>query len=257
MHVIILCGGKGTRLREETEYKPKPMVEVGGRPIMWHIMQRYARYGHKDFVLPLGYKGDVIKQYFHEYHIRNTDFTVDLCTGQSTLHQSGAGKVDWNVTLCETGEDTMKGARIKRVARHLKGDRFMVTYGDGVADINIDDLLAFHTRHGKMGTFTGVRMPSRFGTVTTDEAGNITSWQEKPVLNQFTNCGFFVFERAFLDYLSEEDSCDLEKAPLERLAAEGQLAMYRHNGFWQCMDTLRDHQLLTELWDTGKAAWTL
>lgn len=255
MKVIILCGGKGTRLREETEYKPKPMVEIGGRPIMWHIMQRYAAFGHKDFVLPLGYKGDYIKQYFQDYKVRNADFTVDLATGQTTLHPGATKCTDWKVTLCDTGEDTMKGARIKRVAQHIDTDRFMVTYGDGVADVDIDALVAFHKRQGKMGTFTGVRMPSRFGTVSTDEQGNITDWQEKPVLNQYTNCGFFVFERAFLDYLSEDEECDLEKAPLERLAKEGQLAMYPHKGFWQCMDTLRDYQYLTELWDKGHTPW--
>ena len=255
MKVIILCGGKGTRLREETESKPKPMVEVGGRPIMWHIMQRYARYGHKEFVLPLGYKGEVIKQYFHEYRIRNADFTIDLSNGGINIHERSGHVTDWKVTLCDTGEDTMKGARIKRVARYLDGDRFMLTYGDGVADINIDELLAFHGSHGKMGTFTGVRMPSRFGAVNTDDSGNITSWQEKPVLNQFANCGFFVFERAFLEYLSEDEECDLEKEPMERLAREGQLAMFRHNGFWQCMDTLRDYQLLNSMWDSGERPW--
>ena len=254
MKVIIFCGGKGTRLREETGFKPKPMVEIGGRPIMWHIMSRYARYGFKEFVLPLGYRGDVIKQYFHDYKIRNSDFTIDLGSGDAVVHSSDAC-VDWKVTLCDTGEDTEKGARIKRVARHLGNSPFMAAYGDGVADIAIDKLVAFHKGQGKLGTFTGVRMPSRFGTVSTDDHGNIASWEEKPVLNQFTNCGFFVFEPDFLDYLSEEGACDLEKAPLERLAREGQLAMYRHTGFWQCMDTLRDYELLNGLWDKGSAPW--
>lgn len=254
MKVILFCGGKGTRLREETEFKPKPMVEIGNIPILWHIMHRYARYGFKEFVLPLGYRGEVIKQYFYDYKMRNSDFTIDLCSGDMTLHGTPL-PVDWKVTLCDTGEETQKGARIKRVEKHLGEGPFMVTYGDGVADIDIDDLLRFHKSHGKMGTFTGVRMPSRFGTVNTNERGDIESWQEKPVLNQFTNCGFFVFEQKFLEYLSEEESCDLEKAPLERLAAQGQLAMYRHNGFWQCMDTLRDYQLLNEIWEKGGAPW--
>ncbi len=255
MKAIIFCGGKGTRLREETEYKPKPMVEVGGRPILWHIMQRYARYGFKEFVLPLGYRGEVIKQYFHDYRIRNADFTVHLGSGKVEVHETDATPLDWKVTLCDTGEDTEKGARIKRVAQHLDGDRFMATYGDGVADMDIAKLLAFHKAHGKLVTFTGVRMPSRFGTVATDKSGNIKSWQEKPLLNQFTNCGFFVFERAFLDYLTTDEKCDLEKAPLERAAKEGQLAMYRHEGFWQCMDTLRDYQLLNKIWDSGNIPW--
>ena len=255
MKVILFCGGKGTRLREETEFKPKPMVEIGGRPILWHIMERYARFGFKEFVLPLGYRGAVIKQYFHDYKTCNSDFTIDLGTGDITTYNSAAC-IDWKVTLCDTGEDTEKGARIKRVARHLGGGPFMATYGDGVADIDIAALLRFHKSHGKLGTFTGVRMPSRFGTVSMREDGSVESWQEKPLLNQFTNCGFFVFEEAFLDYLSEEESCDLEKAPLERLAREGQLAMYRHEGFWQCMDTLRDYQLLNRIWDQGQAPWT-
>ena len=253
MKVIIMCGGKGTRLREETSVKPKPMVEIGGRPVLWHIMSIYARFGFKDFVLPLGYKGEVIKQYFHDYNIRNTDFTVELKSGTIISHPGHVE--DWRVTLCDTGQETLKGGRIKRVAKDIDSDRFMVTYGDGVADIDIDDLLRFHKSHGQIATFTGVRMPSRFGTVNTNERGEIESWQEKPVLNQFTNCGFFVFEPAFLEYLTEDEHCDLEKAPLERLAREGQLAMYRHTGFWQCMDTLRDHQLLTELWESGKRPW--
>ena len=254
MKVVILCGGKGTRLREETEFKPKPMVEIGGQPILWHIMSIYARYGFKDFVLPLGYKGEVIKQYFHDFRMRHADFTVDLSTGETVYHPT-AGSTDWRVTMSDTGQETLKGARIKRIAQHLDGDRFMVTYGDGVSDINICDLLDFHLSSGKLGTFTGVRMPSRFGAVTTDVDGNILSWQEKPMLDEYINCGFFVFERKFLDYLSEDPSCDLEKEPLTRLAAEGQLAMYRHTGFWHCMDTLRDSQELNAMWNRGQAPW--
>ncbi|MDR2489224.1 MAG: glucose-1-phosphate cytidylyltransferase [Desulfovibrio sp.] len=254
MKVIIFCGGKGTRLREETEFKPKPMVEIGGRPILWHIMERYAKFGFKDFILPLGYRGSVIKQYFHDYKICNSDFTIDLGTGDIMAY--GDAALDWKVTLCDTGEETEKGARIKRVAKHLGSGSFMATYGDGVADIDIAALLHFHKSHGKLVTFTGVRMPSRFGTVSMNKDGSVKSWQEKPMLNQFTNCGFFVFEEAFLAYLSEEESCDLEKTPLEHLAREGQLAMYRHEGFWQCMDTLRDYQLLNHIWDQGRAPWT-
>ncbi|MCR4667064.1 MAG: glucose-1-phosphate cytidylyltransferase [Desulfovibrio sp.] len=254
MKVIIMCGGKGTRLREETAVKPKPMVEIGGRPILWHIMSIYARYGFKDFLLPLGYKGDVIKQYFHDYTLRNTDFTVDLATGTITPHSRQ--QVDWRVTLCDTGAETLKGARIKRLAPYLVNDeQFMVTYGDGVADIDISKLLAFHNSQKTIGTFTGVRMPSRFGAVKTDSSGKILSWEEKPVLNEFINCGFFVFEKRFLDYLSEDESCDLEKEPLTKLAAEGQLSMYQHQGQWQCMDTLRDSIQLNELWNSGKAFW--
>ena len=253
MKVIIMCGGKGTRLREETVIKPKPMVEIGGRPVLWHIMNIYARFGFKDFILPLGYKGEYIKQYFHDYNIRNTDFTVDLRSGAITPHPREIE--DWRVTLCDTGQETLKGGRLKRVARYIDTDRFMVTYGDGVADIDIDKLIDFHMKSGTIGTFTGVRMPSRFGTVRTDGNGNILSWEEKPVLNEYINCGFFVFKREFLDYLDEDESCDLEKEPLQRLAAEGQLSMYPHPGQWQCMDTLRDSIKLNELWDSGKAFW--
>ena len=254
MKVVILCGGKGTRLREETEFKPKPMVEIGGRPIIWHIMARYARYGFKDFVLPLGYKGEVIKEYFYNYKARNTDFTVDLRTGDCAMH-GAAAEVDWRVSLCDTGQETLKGGRIKRVAPRIAGERFMVTYGDGVADIDIGKLVDFHLRSGATATFTGVRMPSRFGAVKTDEQGRILSWEEKPVLNEYINCGFFVFKREFLDYLSDDENCDLEKEPLERLAGEGRLSMYPHDGRWQCMDTLRDAQALNALWDAGKAFW--
>jgi glucose-1-phosphate cytidylyltransferase len=253
MKVIIMCGGKGTRLREETSVKPKPMVEIGGRPVLWHIMSIYARFGFKDFILPLGYKGEVIKQYFHDYNIRNTDFTVDLKSGNITTYPNPIE--DWRVTLCDTGQETQKGGRLKRVAKHIDTDRFMVTYGDGVADIDLNKLIEFHKQSGSMGTFTGVRMPSRFGTVRTDASGKILSWEEKPVLDEFINCGFFVFKREFLDYLTEDEACDLEKEPMQRLAAEGQLSMYPHPGQWQCMDTLRDSIKLNEMWDAGKAFW--
>lgn len=253
METVIFCGGKGTRLREETSVKPKPMVEIGGKPVLWHIMNIYSRFGFKDFILPLGYKGEVIKQYFCDYRLRNADFSVNLKTGE--LEMFPGQQEDWKVTLCDTGAETMKGARLKRVARHIKGDRFMATYGDGVADIDLEALLDFHKKAGTVGTFTGVRMPSRFGTVRTGEDGKILSWEEKPLLDEYINCGFFVFERKFLDYLDEDESCDLEKEPLRRLAAEGQLSMYPHAGQWQCMDTLRDSLKLNELWDSGKAFW--
>lgn len=256
MKVVILCGGKGTRLREETEYKPKPMIEIGGRPVIWHIMNIYASYGYKDFVLPVGYKGDVIKEYFYQYKIKNSDFTVNLGTGETTKKHDENGK-DWCVTLSDTGYNTLKGARIKRVAKYIDSDNFMVTYGDGLADINIKKLVDFHEESNKIGTFTGVRMPSRFGTVTTDDSGRILSWQEKPVLNEFINGGFFVFKRDFLEYLSEDEQCELEKTPLERLAAEGQFSMYHHDGFWHCMDTYRDLLYLNELWERNDAPWKI
>jgi len=256
LKVIILCGGKGTRLREETEYKPKPMVEIGEKPVIWHIMNIYAQCGFKDFILPLGYKGEAIKEYFYHYPVRNSDFTVNLESGDITTYNDENGN-DWSVTLVDTGLDTMKGARIKRVARFIDTDRFMVTYGDGLADIRIDQLLDFHRKADTIGTFTGVRMPSRFGTVSTDGQGRILSWQEKPLLNEYINGGFFIFERKFLDYLSADEHCDLEKEPLEKLAEEGNLSMFPHDGFWHCMDTYRDYTHLTTIWETGNAPWKI
>ena len=254
METVILCGGKGTRLREETVVKPKPMVEIGGKPILWHIMSIYSRFGFRDFVLPLGYKGEMIKRYFRDYQSLNSDFTINLKTGDLSLR---AGHMeDWTVTLCDTGEETLKGGRLKRVAKYIKGDRFMVTYGDGLADVDIDKLVEFHKKAGTIGTFTGVRMPSRFGAARADASGKILSWEEKPVLDEYINCGFFVFERKFLDYLSEDEKCDLEREPLQTLAEEGQLSMYPHPGQWQCMDTLRDSLRLNELWDKGEAFWS-
>ena len=257
MKVVILAGGFGTRISEESQFKPKPMIEIGNMPILWHIMKSYSFYGFNDFILALGYKAEIAKEYFYHYRMRNSDFTINLGNGDVCTHGQSEGFAceNWRITLCDTGEDTLKGARIKRIARHIDTDQFMVTYGDGVADIDIAALIKFHEQSGKIGTFTGVRMPSRFGTVKTDSNGNILSWQEKPVLDEFINCGFFVFKREFLNYLCEDESCDLEKQPMERLAAEGQLSMYPHQGFWQCMDTLRDHQTLTELWESGKRPW--
>ncbi len=256
MKVIILCGGLGTRLREETEFRPKPMVEIGGRPVLWHIMSIYARYGYKDFILPLGYKGEMIKQYFYDYRLQHSDFTVDLSSGDVQNHDSVS--VDWRITLCDTGQKSMKTQRILRVAKYLNDDDedFMVTYGDGVADINVAELVEFHKKHNKICTFTGVRVPSRFGTASTDAKGAVLSWHEKPVLNEYINGGFFVFKRSFLDYLSEEDSTEFEQDIFKQLAEAGELCMYPHLGRWECMDTLRDTYYLNDLWKDGKAFWT-
>lgn len=254
MKIVILCGGRGTRLREETEYKPKPMVEIGGKPILWYIMQIYARHGFIDFVLALGYKGHVIREFFLNYEFMHNDCTVDLGTGTVTSHRN-AHPCNWTVTLADTGENALKGSRIARLARYLAGERFMVTYGDGIADVDISRLLAFHRKACTIGTFTGVRLPSRFGSVQTDAEGRIRKWQEKPVLNSYVNGGFFVFERRFLDYLSMDDDCELEQEPLERLAAEGQLSMFPHDGFWHCVDTHRDYLILQEMWNSGEADW--
>ncbi len=254
MQVVILCGGLGTRLREETEFRPKPMVEIGARPVLWHIMSIYARFGYKDFVLPLGYKGEMIKQYFYDYKIQNSDFTVDLGSGTVESHESIS--VDWRVTLCDTGEKSLKTQRLLRVAKHLKGDNFMLTYGDGVADIDIERLVAHHKKNNKICTFTGVRIPSRFGTANTDARGMVLSWDEKPVLNEYINGGFFVFKREFLDYLSEDDTKEFEQDTFKILAANGELSMYPHPGRWECMDTLRDTFYLNDLWNSKEAFWT-
>jgi glucose-1-phosphate cytidylyltransferase len=255
MRAVILCGGKGTRFREETENKPKPMIEIGARPILWHIMKTFAHFGHTDFVLCLGYKGNVVRDYFLNYETMNVDCTV-------TLGRAGAVEVlgdhperGWKVTLANTGEDTMTGGRIKRVQKYAGDAPFMVTYGDGVSDIAIPDLLAFHKRHGRIGTVTGVRAPGRFGELGLD-GDKVSSFTEKPLATDgFINGGFFVFEPAFFEYLTADEGCVLERDPLERLAKDGQLMMYKHTGFWQCVDTYRDYTLVSDLWQSGTAPW--
>lgn len=256
--VVILCGGKGTRLREETEYRPKPMVEVGGRPILWHIMRSYAHFGRRSFVLCLGYKGEMIKQYFLNYRAMANDFTVRLGRDAAVEITSGGDHdVDWTVTLVDTGLDTMTGARVKRVAKHLQGDTFMLTYGDGLADIDIDALLKFHRETGKLVTVTGIHPPSRFGELQIQN-NLVVEFLEKPQVSQgMVNGGFFVCERQFLDYLDDDPSCILEREPLLKLAEDGQLAVYRHDGFWQCMDTYREYEMLSRMWEEGSAPWRL
>jgi glucose-1-phosphate cytidylyltransferase len=255
MKVVILCGGSGSRLRGETELRPKPMIEVGGRPLLWHIMKIYAHYGHEEFVLCLGYKGEQIRQYFLEYRVMTRDVTVHLGTAPRVVLHSDAIE-PWTVTLADTGDSAQTGARVKRIERYIGGDTFMLTYGDGVADIDIEALLAFHRRHGRIGTVTGVRPATRFGELLT--AGTrVAEFSEKPTISQgaYVNGGFFVFERAFFDYLSDDDSCVLEREPLERLAKDGQLEMYPHDGYWQCMDTPRDLQHLTQAWQRSAPPW--
>lgn len=254
MKVVILCGGLGTRLREETEFRPKPMVEVGGRPILWHIMKSYAHYGFKDFVLCLGYKGMLIKEYFLNYEAMNNDFTI--CLGrQNEIHHHGAhGEQDFNVTLVDTGQDTLTGGRVLRTKAFVDGDTFMVTYGDGLSDIDLRALAKFHKSHGKLATVTTVKPVSRFGILDVNKAGQVTSFAEKPQMDGWASAGFFVFDKRIFDYLTG-DSCILEREPMERLAREGQLMAYRHDGFFFAMDTYREYQHLNELWATGKAPW--
>jgi glucose-1-phosphate cytidylyltransferase len=250
--VVLLCGGQGTRMREETEFRPKPMVEVGGRPLLWHIMKLYASHGLHDFVLCLGYRGAMIKQYFLDYRGHNSDLTVDLLSGD--VAYEGSQVEDWRVTLVDTGELSMTGSRVKRVERHLEGDLFLCTYGDGLADVDISDLIAFHRSHGRLATVTGVNPPSRFGELVRNGA-LVDRFAEKPAGSGLINGGFFVFDRAVLERLSFDPSCVLEREPLEQLAADRQLCVYQHDGFWQCADTIRDVDHLRSLWASGEAPW--
>ena len=254
--VVILCGGHGTRIYEETEYKPKPMVEIGNKPILWHIMKIYAHYNLKNFILCLGYKGEVIKNYFLNYSALNCDFTVGLGKGNIRV-RNNCLESDWEVTLADTGLEAMTGARIKRIEKYVDADSFIVTYGDGLADINIDELARFHQSHGKIGTVTGVRYLSRFGEMAIDDR-KVTKFSEKPKISGdegLISGGFFVFKRDFFRYVWEGDDCVLEREPMEKLAADGELMIYRHNGFWQCLDTFREKQLLNEMWNSGQARW--
>jgi glucose-1-phosphate cytidylyltransferase len=255
MKVVILCGGAGTRLREETEYRPKPMVEVGGRPILWHIMKTYAHYGYRDFVLCLGYRGNVIKEYFLNYEAASSDFTVALGRSRAIVYENHHQEQEFKVTLADTGLETMTGARVKRVARYLDGDQFMVTYGDGLADINISELLAFHRSHGKLATMTSVRAVSRFGIVEADASGAVTTFAEKPASQSWINAGFFVFHRDALECFDEAPHCVMEREPMERLVRDRQLMTYRHQGFFYAMDTYREYRELNALWDAGNPPW--
>jgi glucose-1-phosphate cytidylyltransferase len=251
MKVVILCGGMGTRLREETEYKPKPMVEIGGRPILWHIMKIYAYFGYKEFVLALGYKGNVIRDYFLNYRYYNCDFTVEIGKHNVVECYRNHDEYDWKVTLVETGPDSMTGYRLKLCDQYIEKDNFMLTYGDAVANVDIRKLVEFHLSMGTVGTVTGVFPPSRFGDLTI--SGNLVEkFKEKEItFNKKSpiNGGFFVFKKEFLDMIPLDRNCDLERAPLENLCSAKQLSVFNHYGFWQCMDTYRDYVLLNRLWN--------
>ena len=255
MKVVILCGGLGTRLREETEFRPKPLVDVGGRPILWHIMKHYAHYGFRDFILCLGYRGNMIKEYFLNYEAMNNDFTISLGKKSRIDFNDYHEEQDFGVTLAETGPDSMTGGRVKRVQRYLAGeDRFMVTYGDGVSDVDVPKLLDFHRSHGKIATVTTFRPVSRFGILDINQSNQVQNFIEKPRSDAWASAGYFVFEKEIFDYI-EGDVTTLEKEPLERLAREGELMAYHHDGFFFAMDTFREYQVLNDLWKSGNAPW--
>jgi glucose-1-phosphate cytidylyltransferase len=254
--VVILCGGLGTRLREETEFRPKPLVEIGSRPVLWHIMKAYAHYGFQQFVLCLGYRGNMIKDYFLNYEAMNSDFTITLGQKSQILLDGAHQEQGFQVTLADTGLETMTGGRIKRIAKYVGKDTFMATYGDGISDVNIGRLLEFHRSHGRLATLTSVRPVLRFGAVEIGEESRVLEFMEKPVSEGWINAGFFVFNPGIFDYLTGDD-CILERGPLERLAREGQLAAYRHEGFFYAMDTYRDYQHLSQIWASGKAPWKI
>jgi glucose-1-phosphate cytidylyltransferase len=254
MKVAILAGGKGTRLAEETEIRPKPMVTIGGRPILWHIMKHYAHYGHKEFFIALGYKSEIIKRYIVDHTSLQGDLTVDLGTGSVQHGANGMHELDWLIHLVETGEDTQTGGRIKRLARHIGNERFMLTWGDGVSNVDLNQLLEFHKSHGKLATVTAVRPPARYGRLDL-EGNRVAHFAEKPQLSEgWINGAFFVLEPRVFDYIDGDDT-SWEKEPLERLAREGELMAYCHGDFWQCMDTLREKHILEELWARGNAPW--
>ena len=253
---VILCGGLGTRLREETEFKPKPMVEIGNRPILWHIMKHYRHFKVRSFVLALGYKGDVIRDFFLNYPIYNSDFAIDFASGDVRTLAAGCEE-DWRVVLAETGRDAQTGTRIKRALRYIEGDTFLATYGDGVSNVDLDRLYAHHRAQGRLATVTAVRPSSRFGELAI-ENNLVTSFREKPqVAEGWINGGFFVFEKRAFDLIRPNEDVLLETAVLETLAAEGQLAVYKHQGFWQSMDTYREMTLLNDMWAAGRPPWTV
>lgn len=255
MKAVLLAGGLGTRMREETEFRPKPMVEIGGKPVLWHLMKTFAAHGVTDFVICAGYKGEQIKEYFLNYAALTNDFTVRLGRDGGVSFHGDHLERDWTVTIVDTGQETLTAGRVERVEEYVEGERFVVTYGDGLADIDVTALIAFHAGHGLRATITTVRPLSRFGLVDVDDQHLVTRFREKPQMEDWVSAGFFVFEPEVFDYLRDSDAVMLEHEPLARLAAERQLAAYRHEGFWQPMDTYRESQQLNQMWASGAAPW--
>ena len=253
MKAVILAGGLGTRLREETEFKPKPMVEIGDRPIIWHIMKNLSSQGIQDFVICLGYKGDLIKDFFLNYQARTHDITINLGSNNGIIQHSVNNSENWNVTLVNTGQNTLTGGRINKIKPFVENERFLCTYGDGLANINLEELLSFHISHGRIATVTSVRPTNRFGALEIDSQNLVRNFSEKPKFDKWVNGGFFLFEPRIFDYLSDEAS--LEREPLEALSKNQELLSYKHYGYWQPMDTYREAQELNSIWNSGQAAW--
>ena len=255
MKAVILAGGLGTRMREETEFRPKPMVEIGGKPVLWHLMKIFASEGITDFVICAGYKGEQIKSYFLNYAALNSDFTINLGSSSELVVHGNHFESEWKVTVADTGASTLTAGRVERIEKYVSGERFLVTYGDGLADIDMAKLVAFHESHGLTASMTTVRPMTRFGIVEMDSAGKVSRFREKPQSDDWVNAGFFIFEPSIFDYLRDSDQVMLEARPLVTLATNGQLAAYHHDGFWQPMDTYREAQMLNEMWASGAAPW--
>jgi glucose-1-phosphate cytidylyltransferase len=255
MKAVLLAGGLGTRMREETEFRPKPMVEVGGRPVLWHIMKVLGAQGITDFIICTGYKSEYIKNYFYNYGASNLDFTVRLGDQSSTLFHGSHDEFDWTVTVADTGDSTMTGGRIKMIEKHIDGEPFLATYGDGIADIDLQALRTFHSNHGKTATMTVTQPTSRFGVVDIDDKGLVSQFREKPKVNDWINMGYFIFQPEIFSYLNLDSV--LEEEPLRKLATESQIGAHKHSGFWQPMDTYRESLLLNNLWDKGDAPWKI
>lgn len=253
MKAVLLAGGLGTRMREETEFRPKPMVEIGGRPVLWHIMKVLSQQGIKDFVICTGYKSEIIKNYFTNYGAVNQDFTVTLGDQAGITYHGAHDEFDWTVTVADTGPNTLTGGRIKQIEKYVKGERFLCTYGDGLADIDLKALTEYHESHGKIATMTSIQPLSRFGVLELDADGAVKQFKEKPQVEGWINIGYFLFEPSVFDYL--DDDTMLEDKPLKTLAADGEIAAHPHAGFWQPMDTYRESKMLNDLWDSGDAPW--
>ncbi|MEK6874470.1 MAG: sugar phosphate nucleotidyltransferase [Nanoarchaeota archaeon] len=254
MQVVLLCGGLGTRFKEQTEFMPKPLARIGTMPILWHIMKMYSQFGHKDFVLCLGYKGEMIKDYFLNYKWLSNDFTMKLGPGQEHLMHTNANTEDWTITFAETGQHTLTSGRLKSVQKYIRDDDFLVTYGDGVADVNLDDVIAYHKKMGKVATITGLHLRSKYGIVRVKDDGLVYEFKEKPVMNDLINGGFMVMNKKIFNYLDLKKDCMLEEVfPI--LAKENELALYKHNGFFFAVDTQRDFEELNKIWDSGNPPW--